>query len=276
MIPDLHAFLATTLKELRVLRRYPVAFAGFVFWPIVLPTIYVFQAHAFAGGDPRALAAFAGRTGTTEVAGFLYVGFAMYMWLSQVLWGPGTSLRQQQVQGQLESVFLTPASRAAMLFGPAGTSMLMVFWLFAVVWVALRLGFGLTIGPLESLRAVAVVLVATPAIYGMGALFSVAVLRFREVNGLVQAVRGLCQVLCGMTFPIAVLPDWARAAALALPPTYVIADIRAVLLTGADLVKVLPDFEILVVAGVVFCALALVSFRLTEGYARRGGSLVQY
>jgi hypothetical protein len=48
------------------------------------------------------------------------------------------------------------------------------------------------------------------------------------------------------------------------------------LLTGADLVKVLPDFEILVVAGVVFCALALVSFRLTESYARRGGSLVQY
>jgi ABC-2 type transport system permease protein len=264
------------VKELRVLRRYPLAFAGFIFWPVVLPTIYVLQAQAFGGGDPRALAAFASRSGTTQIAGFLYVGFAMYMWLSQVLWGPGTSLRQQQVQGQLEAVFLTPASRAAVLFGPIGASMLLVVWLFGIVWLALRFGFGLEVGLAESLRAIAVILVATPAIYGMGALFSVAVLRFREVNGMVQAVRGLCQVLCGMTFPIAVLPDWARAVALTLPPTYVIADIRSVLLAGADLARVLPDLEILVVAGVVFCALALVSFRLTEGFARRGGSLVQY
>ncbi len=101
-------------------------------------------------------------------------------------------------------------------------------------------------------------------------------LRFGEVNGLVQVVRGVFTVLCGMTFPIAILPDLARNAALSLPPTYLIADLRAVLLTGADLVELVPDLAILLGLGVLLCVLAVVAFRRTEAYARRGGSLAQY
>jgi ABC-2 type transport system permease protein len=273
---DIRAFLAASLKEWRVVRRYPLYFAGMVFWPLVLPGVYVLQANGFSGGDPRALQAFTERAGTAQVAAFLYIGWAMYMWLSNVLWGPGTSLRQQQVQGQLEAIFLTPASRAAVLFGPAGSSLVMVLWMFLVVGLVVHFAFGLALGPAAVARALAVILLGLPAIYGMGALFSIAVLRYREVNGLVQLVRGLCQVFCGMTFPIVVLPDWARAVALTLPPTYVIADIRAVLLTGSDLARLAPTFGFLLVAGAVLCGLAALGLRSTEGYARRGGSLVQY
>lgn len=273
---DLRAFGAASRKEWRILRRYPGSLLSFIFWPIALPLAFVFQAQAFSGGRSDTAAAFAARTGTNEVAGFLFIGWATYMWLSIILWGPGTSLRTEQIRGSLEAIFLTPASRLVVLFGPAVSQLAWAAWIFGVVGVALWFGFGVTIGPFEALRALVIVLVAAPALYAIGALFAAVVLRFGEVSSLVQGVRGLFTAVCGMSFPIVVLPDWAQTVALSLPPTYLIADMRAVLLAGAEMGHVLGDLSILAGMGVVLTLLAIVAFRRTEQYARRGGKLAQY
>jgi ABC-2 type transport system permease protein len=273
---DLRAFGAASLKEWRILRRYKGTFLSFVFWPIALPLAFVFQAQAFAGGRADTAAAFAERTGTHEVAGFLFVGWATYMWLSIILWGPGTSLRTEQIRGSLEAIFLTPASRLVVLFGPAISQLIWAVWIFVVVGVALWIGFGVSIGPLEALRALTVIAVGIPALYAIGALFAAVVLRFGEVSSLVQAVRGLFTAVCGMSFPIIVLPDWAQRVALSLPPTYLIADLRAVLLNGVGIGRVVGDLLVLAGMGAVLALLAIFAFRRTEQYARRGGRLAQY
>ena len=276
MTADLRAFWAATKKEWRSQLRYPMAFVSMLFWPLALPGIYVLQAYAFAGGSQAALHAFGSRTGTYSIAGFIYAGWSMYMWLSTVLWGPGTALRQQQVEGQLEAIFTTPAARAAVLFGPVGTGLVVALWMFGVVGLVIRVGFGVPIDPGEALQAMAVLAVGTPAIYGLGMLFSVAVLVIRENFGLVQMVRGLFTVLCGMSFPIAVLPGWARDIALALPPTYIIADVRQVLLAGSSLAAVRVTLGVLAASGVVLCLAAAFAFRAAEHRARAGGGFAQY
>jgi len=273
---DARAFWAATRKEWRILRRYPGSLLSFIFWPIALPLAFVFQAEAFSGGRDDAAAAFAARTGTNEVAGFLFVGWATYMWLSIILWGPGTSLRTEQVRGSLEAIFVTPASRLVVLFGPAVSQLAWAIWIFAIVGIALWLGFGVAIGPLEALRAVAVIIVGVPALYAIGALFAAVVLRFGDVSPLVQAVRGVFTALCGMSFPIVVLPDLAQTVAWSLPPTYLIADLRAVMLGGVGLGRILGDLGILAAMGAVLALLAMFAFRRTELYARRGGQLAQY
>jgi ABC-2 type transport system permease protein len=273
---DLLAFGAAARKEWRILRRYPGTLLAFLFWPVALPLAYVFQADAFSGGRTDTLEAFASRTGTLEVAGFLFLGWTAYMWISLILWGPGTALRTEQIRGSLEAVFLTPASRLVVLFGPAVSQVVWALWIFAVIGVVLWLGFGVPIGVAEVTRAVGVILVGVPALYAIGALFAAIVLRFGEVNSLVQGVRGVFTVFCGMTFPIVVLPDWAQTVALTLPPTYLIADLREVLLVGAGIGQVIGDLAILAGSGVVLAALAVIAFRRTEAYARRGGKLAQY
>jgi ABC-2 type transport system permease protein len=115
-----------------------------------------------------------------------------------------------------------------------------------------------------------------PALYAIGALFGAVVLRFGEVHALVQGVRGLFTAVCGMSFPIIVLPDWAQVVALSLPPTYLIADLRAVLLTGSGVGRILGDLAILAGMGAVLAVAAVVAFRRTELHARRGGRLAQY
>ncbi len=276
MTADLRAFWAATKKEWRSQLRYPMAFVSMLFWPLALPGIYVLQANAFAGGSQAALHAFASRSGTTSIAGFIYVGWSMYMWLSLVLWGPGTALRQQQVEGQLEAIFTTPAARAAVLFGPVGTGLVVALWMFLVIGLVLRFAFGVVIDPLEALQALAVLAVGTPAIYGLGMLFSVAVLVIKENFGLVQMVRGLFTVLCGMSFPIAVLPGWARDIAVTLPPTYIIADVRHVLLARSTLTSVYGTLLVLAGAGAVLCLAAAFAFRAAERRARAGSGFAQY
>ena len=273
---DLRAFGAASRKEWRTLRRYPGMFLGFVFWPIALPLAFVFQAEAFSGGRADATAAFAERTGTSEIAGFLFIGWSTYMWLSMILWGPGTSLRTEQIRGSLEAIFLTPVSRLVILFGPAVSQLVWAVWIMVIVGVALWLGFGVVIDPLEALRALGVIVVGVPALYAIGALFAAVVLRFGEVSALVQGVRGVFTALCGMSFPIVVLPEWAQTVALSLPPTYVIGDLRAVLLAGAGIGSILGDLAILAGMGAVLAVLAVVAFKRTERYARRGGRLAQY
>ena len=274
-LADLRALGAAGLKEWRLLRRYPSMFVGFLFWPIALPLSYVFQAEAYSGTQ-ASVDAFAQRAGTADIAGFLFLGWATYMWISMILWGPGTALRTDQIRGTLEAVFMTPASRLVVIFGPVVSQVVWAIWMFTIVGTVLTVFFGVPIGLAEALRALAVVVLAVPALYGLGALFAAVVLRFGEVHAMVQGVRGVFTVLCGMSFPIVILPEWARTVALTLPPTYLIADLRHVLLSGVGLVELVPDLVILLGLGIGLCVLAVVAFRRTERHARRGGSLAQY
>jgi len=275
-VADLRAFVAAVRKELRTVRRYPTLWLGLVFWPVLLPASYVLMGQAYSGNDPKAIAAFAERSGTVEVAGFVFVGFAMYMWLSTILWGPGTALRTEQMRGTLEAMFLTPTSRLVALFGPPAAALPTLGLTFVVMGAAMWILFGVAL-PLDGvLRTMIVIAFALPALYAIGTLFAAGVLRFGEIGPIVQLVRGIFVLACGITFPVLMLPGWAQAVASVLPPTYIVQDIRAVLLRGLGLGDVAGDLAITVGLTAVFAVLAIVIFRALERSARRSGMLGRY
>lgn len=274
---DIRAFGAAARKELLTVRRYPTLLLGLLFWPILLPAVWVLMGQAYSGaGDPRALAAFAERAGTGEVAGFVFVGFAMYMWLSVILWGPGTALRTEQVRGSLEAVFLTPVSRLVPLFAPPVASLPTLYAEVAVMGVAMWLLFGVVLPVDAVLRALVVITVGIPAMYAIGSLFAAAVLRFGEIGPTVQLVRGVFVLACGITFPVAMLPDWAQAGARLLPPTHIVEAVRAVLFRGVGLRGLAADLAVIVALTVLIAVVAAVVFRVLERSARRDGMLARY
>ena len=273
---DLRAFVAAARKELRQQRRYPTLFLGQLFWPVMLPASWVLMGHAYSGNDPQALAAFAERAGSTNVAGFVFVGYAMYMWLSSLLWGAGTALRQEQVRGSLEAVFVTPVSRLVPLFGPGVATLIPMSLTLVVMGVALWLFFGV-VPPLGAVAQAAVVVVmGVPALYAIGALFAASVLRFGEVGPIVQLIRGMFVLACGITFPVAMLPLWAQVWAWLMPPTYIVDDIRRLLLQGATLNELLPHIAIVLSIASLVALLAVFVFRYLETSARRTGMLGRF
>jgi len=274
---DAYALWAAGKASARILFRYPAAMIGQIFWPVLLPAVWVLMGRAYSGGDdPSALGAFASRSGTTGVTLFVFVGYAMYMWLSTLLWGPGTTLRRDQMTGTLEAVFLTPVSRVVPLFGPTLTN---VFWtVFQLFFMALAvwLLFGVALPFGGMVLTVLVVLAGMPAMYAMGALFGAGVLRFGEIGPAVQFTRGALSLLCGITFPIVMLPSWAQTTAEAMPPTYIVAAMRAALIKGAGPLDLVPAALWLIALAIVFGGLAIVLFRFLELSARRTGMLGRF
>jgi ABC-2 type transport system permease protein len=274
---DLRALGAAGLMSLRQIRRYPSNFIGQIFWPIMLPAVWVLMGQAYSGGgDPAAMDAFASRSGTTGITLFIFVGYAMYMWLSSLLWGPGTALRREQMTGSLEAVFLTPVSRLVPLFGPTLTNVVWTVFQLVVMGIAVWLMFGVVLPLGGVLLTFLIVLAGLPAMYAMGALFGAAVLKFGEIGPAVQFVRGALSLLCGITFPIVMLPVWAQMTSTVMPPTYVVSAIREALLNGATPIDVAPAAAFLLALSVAFGGLAIVLFRVLEASARRTGMLGRY
>lgn len=273
---DLRAFGAAVRKELRQIRRYPSLLFGLIFWPVLLPSVYVLMGRVYSGDDPAAMAAFAERSGVASLAGFVFVGFSMYMWLSLLLWGPGTALRQEQIRGSLEAVFLAPASRLVALFGPPVAHLSTTVLMFTVMTLALRVLFDIELAPDAVARALVVIAVAIPAMYAIAALFSATVLRYGEVGPAVQFVRGILVLASGVTFPLVMLPGWARSAAAALPPTYVVDDMRRVLLAGTGLGAVAGDLVLVLGMTAAIGGVAVLVYRWIEREARRTGMLSRY
>jgi ABC-2 type transport system permease protein len=83
-------------------------------------------------------------------------------------------------------------------------------------------------------------------------------------------------MLCGITFPIAMLPTWAQATSLAMPPTYIVEGMRSALLRSAGPADLVPAAASLIGLAIAFTVLAVVVFRWLEASARRSGMLGRY
>jgi ABC-2 type transport system permease protein len=270
------AFAATVRKEWQVMMRYWPNTVMLLLESVLVPLGYWAQAAGFAGGDQHAVDAFASRSGTTDVAGFIYLGWAVYLWITSMIWGPGTSLRKERMQGSLENLFLTPVSRVTILFGPATTQIFPAALMFTVVGLMLRFVFDVPLGPVRLLSGLLVVIASIPVLFGLAALVGLSVLRVRDAAGINSAVRGLVGILCGITFPIAVLPGWIQPVSRSLPVTQVLYALRSSVLQQPALAAVWSRALILLALGLGIGAAAVIMLGWVLRSSQRNGRLGQY
>lgn len=273
---ELRALLAIAKKEWTIFRRYPSWIMAFLIWPVLFPIGYIFSAKALGGPDGTALQTFARLAGTTDYISFIVIGSTLYMWLNITLWDVGLTLRNEQMRGTLESNWLCPIPRIAIILGSSLTKLgtALVFLVITVAEFRLFFGVFLLRGNPALLLLLLVLMIGS--IYGIGIAFASLVLRFKEANALVFLVRGIFLVFCGTTYPLAVLPAWMTAVAAFLPLTYATRAVRAVTLNGATFADVQDDLVKLALFAVVLPVLGYLAFRSTERRARRTGTLGNY
>lgn len=243
---------------------------------VLLPLAYYAQAHGFAGGDDRAMDAFASRSGTDDIAGFIYLGWAVFAWLSRMIWGPGMSLRKERMQGSLEIIFLSPASRFVILFAPATAYLVPTTMMFSVVGLMLRYVFGVPIGPTEFVAGLVVIVASIPILFGIGAIMAITVLRIRDADGIASAIRGGLGILCGVTYPIAVLPEWIQPISRAFPLTQVLDSLRTAVLHSSLVPTMADRVLLLLLPGLGLCAAAMILLGVVLRNVRKTGRLGQY
>lgn len=275
LLAELRALLAVVRREWIIFRRYPSWIVALLVWPIIFPMVYIFSARALAGPDGGSLSLFAQLAGTEDYLGYIAIGTTVWMWQNVVLWDVGFALRAEQMRGTLETNWLTPTWRFSYLLGNSLVQLfsMLLFLLISVIEFALLFGVRLHGNPW---LVILMVIASMPAIYGLGFAFASLVITAKEASTFVFLVRGLVMIFCGITFPIAILPEWMQAVSRWLPQSYMIRGVRNAALAGADLKTLMPDIQALLLFGLAWLSIGYILFHWMERQARKTGTIGHY
>src|SRR5512143_2035964 len=115
MLLQLSVFWAMVRKELIVMARYPVEFLASFGRVFLIVAIFVLGGRTFSPQHAASLAVPADLPGMRGIEGLAVYGFILFMFLGDTLWTVGYAIRHEQVQGTLEQLYLSPASKFASL-----------------------------------------------------------------------------------------------------------------------------------------------------------------
>ncbi len=271
----LRALQAVVRREWMIFIRYPSWVVSLFIWPIIFPMGYILTARALSGVDGSGLAQFKINTGLTEYVGYMAVGTMIWMWQNVVLWNVGGALRNEQMRGTLESNWLSPTWRFAYLLGASVPQLVSMLSMLAVSGFEYAFIFGVKFNGSLWLTLL-VILAAIPSVYGLGFAFASLVITMKESNAFVFLVRGIVMVFCGVTYPLAIQPQWMQNVAEWLPQTYIIHAVRSAALSTEGFQGIAYDLQMLVIFGIFWLTLGMLVFAWMERRARQTGAIGQY
>jgi len=267
------ALAAIFQKGIKHYIRYPGNFLLIFAMPFMF-TVMIFGMGQFVGGSDASLN-FAARTGTSNVLVYEILGSAVWMISWVVVEDVGVALRDEQMKGTLEQNFLAPVSRLTLLIGLSLTDVVIttiVFFGVAGVTIIVTMPAAF----LTLIQAFLVLLVGLIPLFGIGFLFAGFVVRFKEPYMFTQIVNLLFATLTGTYYPVTLLPYWVQLLSGALPQTYVIEDMRRIVLANQTLVSLYGSIFILLALALAYPTFGYVVFRRLEKRASVTGEFSKY
>ncbi len=162
--------------------------------------------------------------------------------------------------GTLEQLFVTPVSRAGLLFGKLTPYALLAFGATLIVLNVMVFGFDVPIrGSLSLLIALSFLFLLCAL--GLGLMVSTIARTQLQAIQFAFLIMLPSVLLSGFMFPRNQMPLPIYLATFAIPVTYFLEILRGIVLRGADIMDVLPSILGLTVCTVVILGVSLVRFR---------------
>jgi ABC-2 type transport system permease protein len=271
----LRTIIAVARKDLIQMFRYPTWFIQVILWPLIFPLLYILSALGFAGPQRSGLSAFQAVAGTENYVGFIVIGTMAWMCVNMTMWNFGGYLREEQMRGTLEANWLCPINKVDFLIGGGINSIIISFIFTFVSMVEYRFIYGVHFTG-NALTWLLMFIVMYPAVYGLGMVFASLVLWAKEVGAAVNVARGTMMILCGITFPIAVMPGWMQGIAKFIPFTYAIQASRQIMINGESLLAAGYNILLCLGEGAVLLVLGRLIFKYVESRVKVSGSLERF
>lgn len=271
-------FLAMLRKELIILARYPVNFIASFGQIFLIVAIFTLAGSTFFNQqimvEPSTYAS------GTILPGVVIYGFILFMFLSDTLWTIGYNVRHEQVQGTLEQLYLSPASKFASLVARVTNSLIWTGLLSiaaSILMVAMigRLPFE---NPLLGLYLLVMTLSGT---FGVGFAFAALTLRIKETA---QTMANMLQfaflILCANFFPFSALPPFLLSISKLIPLAYGVDAFRSTMMGYPpgfpELAPIEVGIVIVTIFGIAMPYLGYALYRKAEYQARKTGSLATF
>jgi ABC-2 type transport system permease protein len=267
-------FWAMARKELMVMARYPVEFIASFGRVFLTVAVFVLGGKMFTPIQ-------AGQAGANNnTSGLVVYGFILFMFLGDTLWNVGYAIRHEQVQGTLEQLYLSPASKFASLVSRVSNTLIWTGLLCAAggALMAAMTGRLPVENPLMGLYILAMSLAGT---FGIGFAFAALTLRIKEsAQTLANLLQFVFLILCANFFPFSALPPFLYSLARFIPMAYSVDAFRSVLMgfpPGFPELAPFPvEVAIITTFGILMPFLGYALYRRAETQARRQGSLSAY
>lgn len=270
---NVQALAAIFWKGLKHHIRYPGEFIIFLLLPFLFTFLILGMGNAVGGTN--AAAYFATRTGTTNIVIYEILGSAVWMTSWVVIEDVGAGIRDEQIKGTLEQNFLAPVNRFTLLVGLSLTDIVITSALFLVV-VGVSVAIVMPSSFLSIIPAFLTLLLGLIPLFGMGFLFAGFVVRFKEPYIFIQIVSLIFATLTGTYYPVTFLPYWVQFLSAVLPQTYVIDDMRRIVIANQTLVNLYGSIFILLTLALAYPLVGYAVFRKIEKRAAVTGEFSKY
>ena len=270
---DVQALAAIFWKGLKHHIRYPGEFVIFLLLPFLFTFLILGMGNAVGGTN--AAEYFATRTGTTNIVIYEILGTSVWMTSWVVIEDVGAGVRDEQIKGTLEQNFLAPVNRFTLLVGLSLTDVVITSALFLIV-VGVSVAIVIPSSFLSIVPAFLTLLLGLIPLFGIGFLFAGFVVRFKEPYIFIQIVNLIFATLTGTYYPVTFLPYWVQFVSGVLPQSYVIDDMRRIVIANQTLVSLYGSFFILLTLALAYPLVGYAVFRKIEKRAAVTGEFSKY
>lgn len=237
-------------------------------WPIFPLIFYGVMRLAYAASGQETVAG-------VDVAAYLLIGMFAFISWSGMIWSGGYAIEYERSEGTIGALFLSPASRIAVItgYGLGGfVWMAPAFVVVGLLGVATGARFNVA-DPLAVAGAIGALVVGALATgFALAGLFILS----RRANLLANFLQRPGELLSGALFPRENLPAPLRFLSDCLPISHALDALRASTLGAATLRDVLPALALALTVSAAYGLLGIVSLRKVEYAAKRTGDLDLY
>jgi len=258
-------------RDLLVALSYRTAFVGDLLGLLTQALLFFFVGKMVAdehvpryGGEQASYLAFAA------------VGVAVGVYLQFALTRVSAAIRQEQLQGTLESMLSTPTAPWTIQLGLVVFDLVYVPVRTAAFLGVMASSFDLGFDASGLVPALLVLVALTPLVWGIGVLGAAGILVFRRGTGIAALTGGLVALGSGAYVPVGVLPDWVQRAAEWNPIAIALESMRSSLIAGPDWGETAADLARIAPFSVIALAVGLVGFRVALRHERVRGTLGLY
>ena len=120
------------------------------------------------------------------------------------------------------------------------------------------------------------ILIVMPFLIGFLLVFAALTIRLRQGQMAVHVTRAVLSILCGLQFPLAVLPDSVSSVGKHIPLTHFVDMIRGVIIHNHSLIAYRESIFYLSITGVLMLITGVLVFEITKRNVKSRGLVAGY
>jgi ABC-2 type transport system permease protein len=266
---------SAALKDVKITLRYKSAVVALLVWPVIFPLTFYFMGKGLAGTTGQGLSNFQRLAQTGDYASFLILGNLVWLFININLWMGGLSLQRDRVLGIFDTHWTMPVSKISLVLGATLASIALNFFplVIGISFYSLIGAFKISTNYFSILFSIVLIM---PFLVGFLLVFAALAVRLRQAGMSVYITRAVLSILCGLQFPLAVLPDSVSSIGKHIPLTHFVNMVRGVIIHNHSLYFYRESIIYLIITGVLMLFAGVMIFEMTKRSVKSRGLVAGY